>query len=288
MTRGVWFGGSAACCGLMAVTLTFAPWTLAQTARAQTAPDTFPGQVDRSPVPTSRVAAPTASVDTAIPEPKTVAVAETAPTQPDGPEPRPVLRFGKIAPQSPQSAEPSDSLFETAEPPDIALPPSEAPVVNILATPPSETAKKAALETADTKKGPESSKRFKAAPKRVSRFDPASAVDMAPLAMRRTKLKGAAKLRQLDKMTGKIETFELGVGQEAQVARLRVRLDACRSPKNNGTFGTMAFLKIWDTKYPDADEAFSGWMFAESPALSSLDHPRFDLWVINCTTASAE
>jgi len=46
----------------------------------------------------------------------------------------------------------------------------------------------------------------------------------------------------------------------------------------------MAFLRIWDTKTPDAPAAFSGWMFAESPALSALDHPRYDLWVISCTT----
>ena len=32
-------------------------------------------------------------------------------------------------------------------------------------------------------------------------------------------------------------------------------------------------MKIWDTKYPTREEVFSGWMFAESPALSALDRP---------------
>ena len=28
---------------------------------------------------------------------------------------------------------------------------------------------------------------------------------------------------------------------------------------------------------------FSGWMFASSPALSALDHPRYDVWVVSCS-----
>ena len=110
----------------------------------------------------------------------------------------------------------------------------------------------------------------------------------APIAAPNTGLRGGARLRQLDKMTGSIQTFDIAVGQTLQVERLMVRLDACRSPSDNDTHGTMAYLKIWDTKTEDAPATFTGWMFAESPALSALDHPRYDVWVINCTTASAE
>lgn len=110
----------------------------------------------------------------------------------------------------------------------------------------------------------------------------------APLPTPETQLQRGATLRQLDKMTGQIVTFDIAVGQALSVARLTVQLDACRSPGDNDTHGTMAHLKIWDTKLADADAVFAGWMFAESPALSALDHPRYDLWVINCTTVSAE
>ena len=70
--------------------------------------------------------------------------------------------------------------------------------------------------------------------------------------------------------------------------RLQIRLEVCQAPEDNAQHGTMAFLQIRDTKYADAELAFSGWMFAESPALSALDHPRFDVWVINCTTSPGE
>jgi len=94
-----------------------------------------------------------------------------------------------------------------------------------------------------------------------------------------------AKMRQLDKMTGRIQTFELQAGAEAMVDRLKVRLDACRSPEDNAQHGTMAFVEVWDTKHDGQPAVFSGWMFAESPALSAMDHPRYDLWVISCTTS---
>lgn len=129
-------------------------------------------------------------------------------------------------------------------------------------------------------------RRFKSAPQTQGRLTFDTPAPIVPIQPVRTELKAGATLRQLDKMTGKIETFELAIGEDAQVARLRVRLDACRAPSDNGVNGTMAYLKVWDRKDQGVDAVFSGWMFAESPALSALDHPRYDVWVINCTTAS--
>ena len=97
-----------------------------------------------------------------------------------------------------------------------------------------------------------------------------------------------ARLRQLDKMTGRTQTFEIAAGSQQMSDRLRIRLAACRSPDDNAQHGTMAFLQIWDTGRDGAEPVFSGWMFAESPALSALDHPRYDVWVISCTIASGE
>ncbi len=103
-----------------------------------------------------------------------------------------------------------------------------------------------------------------------------------------TSPQAGARMRLLDKMTGRTQTFEVVAGAEEMVDRLRIRLSACRSPEDNGQHGTMAFVQIWDTKRAEDAMVFSGWMFAESPALSAMDHPRYDVWVINCTTVSGE
>ncbi len=126
--------------------------------------------------------------------------------------------------------------------------------------------------------------RFKPAPFRTLGIPPQA----EPIEPVETAERGGVRMRQLDKMTGRTQTFEIAAGTEEMVDRLRVRLEACRSPDDNAQHGTMAFVQIWDTKRAEDTPVFSGWMFAESPALSALDHPRYDVWVISCTTSSGE
>lgn len=97
-----------------------------------------------------------------------------------------------------------------------------------------------------------------------------------------------AELRFLDKLTSETGDVELAIGQAAKFGRLVVQLDNCRYPTGNPASDAEAHLTILeettDTKL------FSGWMLASSPALSALDHPRYDVWVLNCVLpdASAE
>lgn len=96
-----------------------------------------------------------------------------------------------------------------------------------------------------------------------------------------------AEIRQLDKMTGTTNTVTMAAGEERELGRLRVRLETCRQPEEGGTHGTVAYLRVWDPNRDEKEPVFSGWMFAESPALSALDHPRYDVWVLGCTPTKA-
>jgi hypothetical protein len=58
-------------------------------------------------------------------------------------------------------------------------------------------------------------------------------------------------------------------------------LQECRYPKNNPASDSWMHLVITDTSV--AAPVFSGWMLASSPALSALDNPRYDVWVLGCT-----
>ncbi|MEM7213552.1 MAG: DUF2155 domain-containing protein [Pseudomonadota bacterium] len=134
----------------------------------------------------------------------------------------------------------------------------------------------------------ERTKRFKLAPKGEEKEEDTDRLFAVPINPIQTGLKTGARIRQLDKMTGQTVTYDLANGESRRVDRLLVALQACRSPENNASHGAMAFLKIWDTREIGGDPDFTGWMFADSPALSSLDHPRYDLWVISCTTSEAD
>ncbi len=89
-----------------------------------------------------------------------------------------------------------------------------------------------------------------------------------------------AELRFLDKLTSETGDVTLSRGQTAKFGRLVVRLDSCRYPTGDPASDSEAHLTILEetTETP----LFTGWMIASSPALSALDHPRYDVWVLTC------
>lgn len=92
-----------------------------------------------------------------------------------------------------------------------------------------------------------------------------------------------AVLRLLDMMTAETRTIEMTAGQYRDLDRVRVTLAICEAPADGAAKGTRAWLRITDARTEDDGPAFEGWMFADSPALSAMDHPRYDLWLIRCT-----
>jgi hypothetical protein len=90
----------------------------------------------------------------------------------------------------------------------------------------------------------------------------------------------AGLLRVQDKMTGVVSDFDLATGGSQSLGRLTVTLDECRYPSDLSMAEAYAHLTIMDSQ--GADPLFKGWMVASSPALSALDHPRYDVWVLRC------
>ncbi len=92
------------------------------------------------------------------------------------------------------------------------------------------------------------------------------------------------KLQGLDKSVGRTVTFEATVGSTIQYGPLFIKIHACRKAPPIEKPESAAFLQIWEVP-PGAEKsewAFSGWMFASSPALSAMDHPVYDVWILDC------
>jgi hypothetical protein len=92
-------------------------------------------------------------------------------------------------------------------------------------------------------------------------------------------------LRFLDKLTSETGDVTLDRGQSAKFGRLLVRLDSCRYPVSNPSADAEAYLTI--VEETTGLELFNGWMLASAPALSALDHPRYDVWVLSCLVPAA-
>lgn len=92
-----------------------------------------------------------------------------------------------------------------------------------------------------------------------------------------------AQLRGIDKINGEIFNIDLPVGQTAVLERIEITLTSCRYPIGNPSGDAYAALEI--SEVASDSVLFSGWMIASSPALSALDHQRYDVWVMRCTTS---
>lgn len=91
------------------------------------------------------------------------------------------------------------------------------------------------------------------------------------------------KLQSLDKITARTMTFEARVGSTVKFGPLYIKIRSCRKAPPIETPESAAFLQIWEVTPKDESKwVFSGWMFASSPALSPMDHPIYDVWVLDC------
>jgi hypothetical protein len=100
----------------------------------------------------------------------------------------------------------------------------------------------------------------------------------------------AVRLRALDKITARTVSFEVEVGKTVKFGDIYIRPQTCKEPPPIEEPESSAFLQIWEQpEDANAKWIFSGWMFASSPALSAMDHPVYDVWVLDCIEAlSAE
>ena len=118
---------------------------------------------------------------------------------------------------------------------------------------------------------------------------PALVVVWATLALAQTPAEPVAVLQGLDKVTARISNFEVPVGETVRFGSLEITARHCTKRPPEEPPETTAFLEIRDIK-PDEDpvKLFTGWMFASSPALSALEHPVYDVWVIDCRTSAPD
>lgn len=94
---------------------------------------------------------------------------------------------------------------------------------------------------------------------------------------------GAVIFNGLNKVTARIVELEAPIGRPTAFGTLIITPKACQKAPPEEPPESAVFLKIDEHKPGEVSRPlFSGWMFASSPGLSALDHPIYDLWVVDC------
>ena len=89
-------------------------------------------------------------------------------------------------------------------------------------------------------------------------------------------------IQGLDKITARIQTFEVDVGQTYKFGVLDIFVERCVFSKPIFKPESLAFIKIKDNSDRLSEVKFNGWMFASSPALNALENPVYDVSILAC------
>ncbi len=87
----------------------------------------------------------------------------------------------------------------------------------------------------------------------------------------------------LDKVTGRIISFDVAIGETVQFGALQVTPRKCYTRPPTETPQTDAFVEVDEvTLQGEVKRIFGGWMFAASPGLHAVEHPIYDVWLTDC------
>jgi hypothetical protein len=87
----------------------------------------------------------------------------------------------------------------------------------------------------------------------------------------------------LDKITGRITSFDVAIGETVQFGALQVTPRACYTRPPTETPHTDAFIEVDEvTLQGEIKRIYTGWMFAASPGLHAVEHPIYDIWLTDC------
>ena len=92
-----------------------------------------------------------------------------------------------------------------------------------------------------------------------------------------------AVLQGLDKVTARTSTFVSPVGEFVQFGTLKIIARICKKKPPEETPESAAFLDISEIRVGEPTvTVYRGWMFASSPAIAAMEHPVYDVWVLDC------
>jgi hypothetical protein len=96
-----------------------------------------------------------------------------------------------------------------------------------------------------------------------------------------------AEFAGIDKITGRIITFDVYINETVQFGALQVTPRVCYDRDPGDKPKTTTFVEIDEiTLDRKIRRIFNGWMFAESPGLNAVDHAVYDVWLKSCKTES--
>ena len=97
----------------------------------------------------------------------------------------------------------------------------------------------------------------------------------------------SAKLKLLDKTTNKVTQKTINVNSIIDWESLNIKIYACYSTPPEEIPEDYVLLEVKDTLSTKKENIYRGWMISSSPDVTPLEHPIYDLWLIDCMVDKA-
>ena len=86
----------------------------------------------------------------------------------------------------------------------------------------------------------------------------------------------------MDKVTAKVTELKVGVNESIEFGTISITPLKCYKRPPEEIPESSAYIIIRDLKSNQGNILFEGWMMASNPALASLEHSVYDVWIIDC------
>ena len=128
--------------------------------------------------------------------------------------------------------------------------------------------------------------------KKIINFSAALALSLsaAALNVQATEIEtNTAKLQAMNKLTGRVSVIDVPVNGEAQFGSFSIVVRACKTRPPEETPDNFAFVDVVDKQEDGTiSNIFKGWMISSSPALNAIEHPIYDVWLLQCVDSEVD
>lgn len=98
-----------------------------------------------------------------------------------------------------------------------------------------------------------------------------------------------AKLQAMDKITGRVNVIEAPVNAAVRFGSFSIVVRACKTRPPEETPDNYAFVDVVDIGQDNQQQnIFKGWMISSSPALNAVEHPIYDVWLLQCINTEVD
>lgn len=95
--------------------------------------------------------------------------------------------------------------------------------------------------------------------------------------------KNTAHMQAMDKITGRVNVIDIPVGGKMDFGSFSVVVRSCQTRSAEEIPDNFAFVDVTDKDFEGKESnIFKGWMISSSPATNAVEHPIYDVWLLQC------